>query len=83
MLNMDEAANPTGGPSEIADARAAASGMPLADFECSHGRLPHDRTPVCGCWPQERRPILGRPILPALELELAAIAAAAHPTPTT
>jgi hypothetical protein len=22
----------------------------LADHECRHGRLPFDRTPVCGCW---------------------------------
>jgi hypothetical protein len=25
----------------------------LADNECHHGRLPFDRTPPCGCWPQE------------------------------
>lgn len=25
----------------------------LADNECSHGRLPGDRTRPCGCWPQE------------------------------
>jgi hypothetical protein len=25
----------------------------LADHECPHGRLPFDRTPGCGCWPQE------------------------------
>ena len=25
----------------------------LADHECPHGRLPGDRTPNCGCWPQE------------------------------
>lgn len=25
----------------------------LADYECRHGRLPHDRTPPCGCWPGE------------------------------
>jgi hypothetical protein len=25
----------------------------LADHECRHGRLPGDRTPSCGCWPQE------------------------------
>ena len=23
------------------------------DHECRHGRLPFDRSPVCGCWPQE------------------------------
>lgn len=26
----------------------------LADNECRHGRLPGDRTPSCGCWPQEQ-----------------------------
>ena len=25
----------------------------LADHECRHGRLPVDRTPPCGCWPEE------------------------------
>jgi len=25
----------------------------LADHECRHGRLPGDRTPACGCWPEE------------------------------
>jgi hypothetical protein len=25
----------------------------LADHECHCGRLPFDRTPPCGCWPQE------------------------------
>lgn len=25
----------------------------LADHECCHGRLPGDRTPACGCWPEE------------------------------
>ncbi len=25
----------------------------LADHECRHGRLPGDRTPPCGCWPEE------------------------------
>lgn len=25
--------------------------MPLADDECVHGRLAHDRTPDCGCFP--------------------------------
>ena len=25
----------------------------LADHECRHGRLPYDRTPPCGCWPEE------------------------------
>lgn len=27
--------------------------MPLADFECEHGRLPSDRSAHCGCWPTE------------------------------
>jgi hypothetical protein len=26
----------------------------FADFECEHNRLPGDKTPPCGCWPQER-----------------------------
>ena len=25
----------------------------LADHECRHGRLPYDRPPPCGCWPEE------------------------------
>lgn len=25
----------------------------LADHECRHGRLPRDRTPPCGCSPEE------------------------------
>jgi hypothetical protein len=32
---------------------AIENGWPLADFECKHGRLPSDRTPPCGCWPEE------------------------------
>ncbi|MGN6167719.1 MAG: hypothetical protein ACTHQQ_06060 [Solirubrobacteraceae bacterium] len=39
-----------GGPCPI---EAGALGR-LADHECSHGRLPGDRTPLCGCWPQEQ-----------------------------
>jgi hypothetical protein len=31
----------------------------LADHECRHGRLPYDRTPACGCWPQEGAAVLG------------------------
>jgi hypothetical protein len=27
----------------------------MADFECTHGRLPSDPGPACGCWPNERR----------------------------
>ena len=25
----------------------------LADHECQHGRLPGDKGPSCGCWPEE------------------------------
>jgi hypothetical protein len=43
----------------------------LADHECRHGRLPRDRIPPCGCWPEEgavvvalsrplERPLVGR-----------------------
>jgi len=31
----------------------------LADHECAHGCLPGDRTPKCGCWPQEAAPVIG------------------------
>jgi hypothetical protein len=30
----------------------------LADHECRHGRLPRDRTPACGCWPEEGAVVL-------------------------
>ena len=30
----------------------------LADHECRPGRLPFDRTPACGCWPQEGAALL-------------------------
>jgi hypothetical protein len=30
----------------------------LADHECAHGRLPGDRTPKCGCWPQETATVI-------------------------
>ena len=33
--------------SELADHRAAASGLQLADFECPHGRLEHEPCPAC------------------------------------
>jgi hypothetical protein len=33
----------------------------LADHECAHGRLPFDRTPVCGCWPEEGARVLALP----------------------
>ena len=26
----------------------------FADFECKHDRLPGDKTPPCGCWPEEQ-----------------------------
>jgi hypothetical protein len=36
----------------------------LADHECGHGRLPRDRTPPCGCWPEEGAVVLvlSRPV---------------------
>jgi hypothetical protein len=36
----------------------------LADHECRHGRLPCDRTPRCGCWPEEGAAVLAlsRPV---------------------
>ena len=36
----------------------------LADHECRHGRLPCDRTPACGCWPEEGAVVLAlsRPV---------------------
>jgi hypothetical protein len=36
----------------------------LADHECPHGRLPSDRTPPCGCWPEEGAVVvaLARPV---------------------
>ena len=37
----------------------------LADHECPHGRLPLDRTPSCGCWPQEGAAVLALPVRPA------------------
>jgi hypothetical protein len=33
----------------------------LADHECRHGRLPFDRSTVCGCWPEEGGVILALP----------------------
>ena len=35
----------------------------LADHECRHGPLPFDRTPACGCWPQEGAAVLSLPRL--------------------
>jgi hypothetical protein len=37
-----------------------------AAYECKHGRLPTDRTPPCGCWPQEGAVVL--PISPTQPL---------------
>jgi hypothetical protein len=34
---------------------------PLADHECRRARLPFDRTPACGCWPQEGAAVLALP----------------------
>jgi hypothetical protein len=34
------------------------------EHECEHGRLAGDRTPACGCWPQEPYP---RGVTPARE----------------
>ena len=36
----------------------------LADHECRHGRPPRDRTPPCGCWPEEGAVVLtlSRPV---------------------
>jgi hypothetical protein len=33
----------------------------LADHECRHDRLPFDRTPPCGCWPEEGAVVLALP----------------------
>lgn len=39
--------------------REAERGYAMADFECQHGSLPHDKTLACDCWglPIERLPI--------------------------
>ena len=42
----------------------------LADHECAHGRLPGDRTPKCGCWPQETATVI--PLRPSSPIETAA-----------
>ena len=42
----------------------------LADHECEHGRLPVDRTPSCGCWPQDAAPVI--PLHSATPIETAA-----------
>jgi hypothetical protein len=38
-----------------------------AVHECDCGRLPGDRTPACGCWPDEVLPILLPVLLPMKE----------------
>jgi hypothetical protein len=43
--------------------RAPTQIMNLADYECGHGRIPGDRTPPCGCFPNERAG--DEPVLPA------------------
>jgi hypothetical protein len=43
--------------------RAPTQIMNLADYECRHGRIPGDRTPPCGCFPNERAS--DEPALPA------------------
>jgi hypothetical protein len=35
----------------------------LADHECRHGRGPFDRSPACGCWPQEGAAVITLPRL--------------------
>lgn len=50
----------------------------LADDECKHGRLPGDRTPACGCWPQEGAAIVPLPTTAAP----ARAAALTNPVPT-
>ena len=42
----------------------------LADHECAHGRLPADRTPKCGCWPQETATVI--PLRTSATIETAA-----------
>jgi hypothetical protein len=42
----------------------------LADHECAHGRLPADRTPKCGCWPQETATVI--PLRTSAPIETAA-----------
>lgn len=36
--------------SSDADWRAAGQGLALADFECRHGKMAHDRTQTCDCF---------------------------------
>jgi hypothetical protein len=49
----DALAEMTADPDAEAMARCAARSMPLADFECRHGRLFGDPTPPCRCFPHE------------------------------
>jgi len=43
----------------------------LTDHECAHGRLPADRTPRCGCWPQEAATVI--PLHSTAGIETAAV----------
>lgn len=47
---FSELAEDLGRVSSDADWRAAEVGMALADFECRHGKMEHDRTQVCDCF---------------------------------
>ena len=57
-------ANPI--PARYRAAARHAGGCPIeagvlgrfADHECAHGRLPGDRTPTCGCWPNETAAVI-------------------------
>lgn len=40
-----------------------------AMYECEHGRLSHDRTPACGCWPGELGLLIELSDAPIPELE--------------
>lgn len=70
ILNMDEAH----GHDADADAMRRRSDLPLADYECRHGRLEHDPGPPCGCWTAELAAIAPDD----LSAELAAAIAAAR-----
>lgn len=40
-----------------------------ATYECRHGRLSHDRTPACGCWPGELGLLIELSGVPVPDLE--------------
>lgn len=65
-LNMDEAT----GHDADADAYRRAAARMLADFECRHGRLEHDPTPPCGCWPAELDTLAPADLAPELAAAL-------------